>query len=195
MDGSRASAEDRADDIPRRRLTAKVAGPAVAAGAIAVGLVLIGSCGLGHQDIYVAPPPLNADLQSAPTATRSGSTTPGIVIPPSPTWRVAVNAPPRRTLTSSSATTSPTRPPLESGESPAPTPESPRTESTDDPDAGTTTKSRPTVTPRTTSPAAPTTRSSSDTGESTISTVPTEPTAQSEAAIPAAASPTSSNGG
>ncbi|MGV9677730.1 hypothetical protein ACWDSJ_20840 [Nocardia sp. NPDC003482] len=140
MDGSRESAGDRADDTSRR-LTAKVTGPAIAAGAVSLGLVLIGSCGLGHQDIYVAPPPLNSDLQSAQPGTRSTSTTPGVLIPPSPTWRIAINTPPRRTPTSATTSTTTSNPPVEPAdgqprpaeparnESPAPAPEPPRNES------------------------------------------------------------------
>ncbi|MBF6327219.1 hypothetical protein [Nocardia transvalensis] len=163
MDGSRASTGDRADDIPRR-LNAKVAGPAIAAGAVSVGLVLIGSCGLGRQDVYVAPPPLHADLQSAPPGSRSGTTTPAIVIPPSPTWRIAVNAPPRRTLTSTpSSTSTTTRPSFGSSSStssptrttePSTTTEPPLTTDPFDDVETTTSKSRPA--PTTTRPVPPT---------------------------------------
>lgn len=88
------------------RLNMKVAGPAMAAGAVSLGLVLIGACGVGHDDVYVAPPPLAADLQAASTPVKhvSGTTTARVVIPPSPSWRVAVNTPPRRTTTSSTTT-------------------------------------------------------------------------------------------
>ncbi len=95
----RAGTGDSADtDIPGR-LNMKVAGPAIAAGAVSLGLVLIGACGIGHKDVYVAPPPLAADLQTASTSIQRNSTTapPAVLIPPSPSWRVAANTPPRRT--------------------------------------------------------------------------------------------------
>lgn len=86
-------------------LSAKIAGPAAAAGAIAVGLVLIGVSGLGHRDVHVAPPPLNAGLQSAsggPNAGRPGvpTATYEVYIPPSPSWQVAPSMPRTHTETS-----------------------------------------------------------------------------------------------
>ncbi|RDI68657.1 hypothetical protein [Nocardia pseudobrasiliensis] len=183
-----------------RRLSAKVAGPAVAAGAVSLGLILIGSCGLGRHDIYVAPPALNADLQSAPTTGRSGSSTPAVAIPPSPTWRVAVNTPPRRTLTSGSATTSPGHSPdatdnpqvradfPRAPESSTPTAEPTRTiEPSDDSDlTTTTTKSLPTTTSTPAPLPIPTTHSS-DTQESTVPTVAPETTTSTPAAEPTTA--------
>ncbi|MGQ4616305.1 hypothetical protein [Nocardia sp. R7R-8] len=70
---------------------AKIAGPAIAAGAVSIGLVLIGVCGVGKQDTYVPPPPLEAGGYAEPVVRESatGSTTPKVVIPPSPTWRIA----------------------------------------------------------------------------------------------------------
>jgi hypothetical protein len=90
-----------------RRLGPKIAGPAIAAGAISLGLVVIGACGLRPHDTYVAPPPLAADLPSAAGTRAPTSTTYEVYIPPSPSWRVAVNTPPRRTstITPSSSTT------------------------------------------------------------------------------------------
>ncbi|MQY28667.1 hypothetical protein [Nocardia aurantia] len=104
MDGSKAGSGERADKVPNR-LNAAVAGPALAAGAISVGLVLIGACGLGHQDTYVAPPPLNADLQQAPAeVVRAGTTSSfQVVIPPSPSWRVAAQPPRLHTESSTPA--------------------------------------------------------------------------------------------
>ncbi|MCX4095960.1 hypothetical protein [Nocardia sp. alder85J] len=101
MDGSKAGSGERADKVPNR-LNARVAGPAIAAGAVSLGLVMIGACGLGHQDTYVAPPPLNADLQQAPSSiVRAGATTTfQVVIPPSPSWRMALEPPRRRTESS-----------------------------------------------------------------------------------------------
>ncbi|WP_405485505.1 hypothetical protein [Nocardia sp. NBC_00511] len=98
MDGSNAGADDRAV-FPVRRLPKHVAGVVAAVGAVSAGLILIGACGLGHQDTYVAPPPINADLQVAPetsTPSHSGTSTTGVIIPPSPTWRVAADMPSRR---------------------------------------------------------------------------------------------------
>ncbi|MEU6583181.1 hypothetical protein [Nocardia sp. NPDC046763] len=96
MDGSNAGADERGL-TPLRHLPKPVAGAAAAVGVVSAGLILLGACGIGHNDIYVAPPPLNADLQAAPvTSTNSSaSTTPAIVIPPSPTWRVAADQPSR----------------------------------------------------------------------------------------------------
>ncbi|WP_067667592.1 hypothetical protein [Nocardia miyunensis] len=100
MHGSKAELGDNAEDIPHR-LTAKVAGPAIAAGAISLGLVLIGACGLGHHDVYVAPPPLSTDGQVT-TGTRAASATSYVVvIPPSPSWRIAAKTTPRSTSTTS----------------------------------------------------------------------------------------------
>lgn len=82
-------------------MTAKIAGPAIAAGAISLGLVVIGACGLRPHNTYVAPPPLAAGLPSAAGTRAPTATTYDVYIPPSPTWRVAVNTPPRRTPTSS----------------------------------------------------------------------------------------------
>lgn len=79
----------------------KVAGPLAAAGAVSLGLVFIGACGIGQEDIYVPPPPIHSGPQAVeqarygdPTAT----TVAQVLIPPSPTWRMAPEPPPRRTL-------------------------------------------------------------------------------------------------
>ncbi|GAB4588541.1 hypothetical protein [Nocardia sp. IFM 10818] len=106
MHGSNADADERGA-LPLRRLPAPVKGAAAAVGVVSLGLILIGSCGLGGQDTYVPPPPLNADLQAAPSISRaSGTTTPAVVIPPSPTWRVASGPLPRRSTTPPSTTES-----------------------------------------------------------------------------------------
>ncbi|MEU4345729.1 hypothetical protein AB0H00_31525 [Nocardia sp. NPDC023852] len=70
---------------------AKIAGPAIAAGAVSIGLVLIGACGVGRHDTYVPPPPLKAGEYVEPAAHEgaTGSTTPRVIIPPSPTWKIA----------------------------------------------------------------------------------------------------------
>ncbi|WP_280266213.1 hypothetical protein [Nocardia wallacei] len=157
---NRAGSGGRADDTPRR-LNPRVAGPAAAAGAVSLGLVLIGSCGLGQRDVYVSPPPLQADLQSAPagSATPSGTTAPGVLIPPSPSWRVAVNPPPRRTPfgtpTSAGATVSAVDTTL-----PAPhhRPGDPTATSDDPGPTTTTTRPRITTTRPTTTRPAPTTQ-------------------------------------
>ncbi|KZM71490.1 hypothetical protein [Nocardia terpenica] len=93
-------------DGRRAGLTARVAGPAAAAGAVSLGLVVIGACGLGHRDVYVAPPPINADLQVAPSVGRGSTTTAAVRIPPSPTWRIAAKTTPRATSASATATPS-----------------------------------------------------------------------------------------
>ncbi|MBF6448873.1 hypothetical protein IU429_14460 [Nocardia elegans] len=164
----RASTGDRADEETPGRLNMKVAGPAMAAGAVSLGLVLIGACGIGHKDVYVAPPPLAADLQVATTPiTRSGTTTaPAVIIPPSPSWRVAANTPARRT-TSATATSTTTEaepsytafaPPVPTTttttQTPPPTPEPSAGEPSADSD--TTTTTRPHHTPRTVEESEPT---------------------------------------
>ncbi|MEV0359663.1 hypothetical protein AB0H71_26760 [Nocardia sp. NPDC050697] len=79
---------------------ARIAGPAVAAGAVSVGLVLIGMFGIDREDTYVAPPPLKSDpYAGAPVRDddgESGSSVPRITIPPSPSWQIAPAGPPRR---------------------------------------------------------------------------------------------------
>ncbi|MEU1983302.1 hypothetical protein [Nocardia sp. NPDC019395] len=79
----------------------KVAGPLAAAGAVSLGLVFIGACGIGQDDTYVPPPPIHSGPQAVeqaryadPTATSVAQ----VVIPPSPSWRMAPEAPPPRTL-------------------------------------------------------------------------------------------------
>ncbi|WP_280316539.1 hypothetical protein [Nocardia wallacei] len=145
------------DEESTPRLNARVAGPALAAGAVSLGLVLVGSCGLGQRDVYVTPPPLNAGLQSAPPggiATKApGTTGPAVLIPPSPSWRVAVNPPaPRRTLSGVPSTSPGAEPvPPVAGE-PAR-----GTEAIDD-TAPVTTTTRSTTTRPTTTRPAPTTR-------------------------------------
>ncbi|MET9485631.1 hypothetical protein [Nocardia sp. NPDC006630] len=160
MDGSNAGADKRGD-TPRRRIPAPVAGAAAAVGAVSLGLVLIGACGLGNQDVYVAPPALNADLQAAPETSQSGTTTPVVIIPPSPTWRVATEQSPRHSAPPS-VTTDP--------DDPGADPSAPSTSRT------TTTRSTTTTTRRTTTttePAAPTTEPTRATTEPAIAAVPT----------------------
>lgn len=108
----KADTGGRADEDIPGRLNMKVAGPAMAAGAVSLGLVLIGACGIGHKDVYVAPPPLAADLQVAtsPLTRSATTTTPAVLIPPSPTWRVAANTPARRTTSTTASTTAATEP-------------------------------------------------------------------------------------
>ncbi len=77
----------------------KIAGPVIAAGAVSAGLVLIGACGLGKHDTYVAPPPIKAANDNAAPAVRydtSTSAAPKVFIPPSPSWQVARPGPPRK---------------------------------------------------------------------------------------------------
>ncbi|MBF6160929.1 hypothetical protein [Nocardia cyriacigeorgica] len=78
---------------------AKIVGPVAAAGAVSLGLVLIGACGVGHDDTYVAPPPIRSGLNApAPVVEGTTITASKVVIPPSPTWRIAPDPGPRRTL-------------------------------------------------------------------------------------------------
>lgn len=79
----------------------KVAGPLAAAGAVSLGLVFIGACGIGQEDTYVPPPPIHSGPQAveqAGYADPSATTVAQVPIPPSPTWRMAPEPPPRRTL-------------------------------------------------------------------------------------------------
>ncbi|WP_327149915.1 hypothetical protein [Nocardia sp. NBC_01329] len=79
----------------------KVAGPLAAAGAVSLGLVLIGACGIGQEDTYVPPPPIHSGPQAAEPAQYTGdpaTSVAKVLIPPSPSWRMAPEPPPRRTL-------------------------------------------------------------------------------------------------
>ncbi|MFD6399595.1 hypothetical protein [Nocardia sp. NPDC060249] len=102
---------------------AKFVGPAVAVGAVSLGLIIIGACGVGQQDVYVPAPPLSADLAAAPArpADEPTSTTVHIPIPPSPSWRIAPYMSPRKPFSLSSTETSPSETPPPEGE-PAPEP-------------------------------------------------------------------------
>lgn len=78
---------------------ARIAGPAIAAGAVSVGLVLVGVFGVDPEDTYVAPPPLKSDPYQAAPARDDDSTettTVRITIPPSPSWQIAPAGAPRR---------------------------------------------------------------------------------------------------
>ncbi|WP_040695002.1 hypothetical protein [Nocardia vinacea] len=80
---------------------AKIAGPVIAAGAVSLGLVLIGACGIGKHDTYVAPPPIKSANDDAVPAVRYGTSTsaaPKVFIPPSPSWQVARPGPPRKSV-------------------------------------------------------------------------------------------------
>jgi hypothetical protein len=74
-----------------------VTGLALAAGAVSLGLVLIGACDLRPHDIYVAPPPLSTNLPTADGTRAPTVTTQDVYIPPSPSWRVAVSTSPHPT--------------------------------------------------------------------------------------------------
>ncbi|MEU0499933.1 hypothetical protein [Nocardia sp. NPDC005998] len=90
------------------RSRAKIAGPAIAVGAVSLGLVLIGACGLGKHDTYVAPPPIRSANDAAPVV-RAGTTSavPKVHIPPSPSWQVAPPGPPRKPAGFTDPSTSP----------------------------------------------------------------------------------------
>ncbi|NEW43471.1 hypothetical protein GV792_11700 [Nocardia cyriacigeorgica] len=78
---------------------AKIVGPVAAAGAVSLGLVLIGACGVGHDDTYVAPPPIRSGSHApAPVVEGTTVTASKVIIPPSPTWKIAPVPAPRRTL-------------------------------------------------------------------------------------------------
>lgn len=111
---------------------AKIAGPVIAAGAVSLGLVLIGACGLGKHDTYVAPPPIKSANDEAVPAVRYGTSTsaaPKVFIPPSPSWQVARPGPPRKsvdfTVPPSALPESTTRGPRDSTPYAAPTAEPP----------------------------------------------------------------------
>ncbi|MEV4154607.1 hypothetical protein AB0J48_16425 [Nocardia salmonicida] len=110
---------------------AKLVGPAVAVGAVSLGLIIIGACGVGQQDVYVPAPPLSADLAAAPArvADEPTSTTVHISIPPSPTWRIAPYMSPRKPFSLSSTETSPSETPTEGGPDPESRPAEATTES------------------------------------------------------------------
>ncbi|APE36613.1 hypothetical protein BOX37_24830 [Nocardia mangyaensis] len=145
---------------------AKIIGPAVAAGAVSLGLIVIGACGVGQQEVYVPPPPLSADLAVAPSRLpeEPTATTYRIEIPPSPTWRVAPYMPPRKPFSLSSTETTP-KPPAEDDDStesrPPEAAAEPRTpETTDDSTTDPEPEPEPAAAepPTTTSPARTTTR-------------------------------------
>lgn len=110
---------------------AKLVGPAVAVGAVSLGLIIIGACGVGQQDVYVPAPPLSADLAAAPArvADEATSTTVHIPIPPSPTWRIAPYMSPRKPFSLSSTETSPSETPPEGEPAPESHPAEATTES------------------------------------------------------------------
>ncbi|MFB7875963.1 hypothetical protein ACFC06_11970 [Nocardia sp. NPDC056064] len=95
---------------------AKIVGPAIAVGAVSLGLIIIGACGVGQQDVYVPPPPIEAELAVAPAPVadeQTTSTSSTISIPPSPSWRIAPQMSPRKPFSLSSTETSPSEPPAE----------------------------------------------------------------------------------
>ncbi|WP_336085855.1 hypothetical protein [Nocardia sp. SSK8] len=140
---------------------AKVVGPAIAVGAVSLGLIIIGACGVGQQDVYVPPPPIEAELAvaPAPVADEVTSTTYSIAIPPSPTWRIAPHMSPRKPFSLSSTETEPSEPPAEGEPSENPRPSEATTEShppettTVEDQPVTTTRPRITTTPRVTTPS------------------------------------------
>lgn len=168
---------------------AKIVGPAIAVGAVSLGLIVIGACGVGQQDVYVPPPPLRANLAAAPSpvADETTSTTTRVPIPPSPTWRIAPYMSPRKPFSLSSTETSPSEQPPEGESTESAPPEAATTESrppettTEDhstttaPRTTTTTRPRPTYTtpPRTTRPTV-----DPEVEETTETTEPDLPTTQ-----------------
>lgn len=174
---------------------AKIVGPAIAVGAVSLGLIVIGACGVGQQDVYVPPPPLRANLAAAPSpvADETTSTTTRVPIPPSPTWRIAPYMSPRKPFSLSSTETSPSERPPEGESTESAPPEAATTESrpaeTTTEDHSTTTAPRTTTTrPRPTFTTPPrTTRPTVDpeVEETTETTEPDLPTTQShDRAVP-----------
>ncbi|WP_280340196.1 hypothetical protein [Nocardia neocaledoniensis] len=167
---------------------AKIVGPAIAVGAVSLGLIVIGACGVGQQDVYVPPPPLRANLAAAPSpvADETTSTTTRVPIPPSPTWRIAPYMSPRKPFSLSSTETSPSEQPPEGESTESAPPEAATTESrppeTTTEDHSTTTAPRTTTTrPRPTYTTPPrTTRPTVDpeVEETTETTEPDLPTTQ-----------------
>ncbi|MGW0047557.1 hypothetical protein [Nocardia cyriacigeorgica] len=97
---------------------AKIVGPVAAAGAVSLGLVLIGACGVGHDDTYVAPPPIRSGPNApAPVVEGTTITASRVVIPPSPTWKIAPDPGPRRTLPAHWTTENPDEDSTEGAES------------------------------------------------------------------------------
>ncbi|RJO79994.1 hypothetical protein D5S18_01745 [Nocardia panacis] len=153
---------------------ARIIGPAVAVGAVSAGLILIGACGVGRQDTYVAPPPLKNGPALAAAPVRddvTSSSTPKVIIPPSPSWRMAPNMPRQETNFtvppsggSTTETTTPGRSPSATAEADDPTLTLPprTTASDDEPLNRTTVRPRPTTSaPTTTRPAGRSTAPSS----------------------------------
>ncbi|MFG1791576.1 hypothetical protein [Nocardia sp. NPDC049149] len=150
----------------------KIAGPAIAAGAVSLGLVLIGACGIGRNDTHVDPPPLQSDPYIAPAAAREGvTTTAAVLIPPSPTWQIAPYQAPHATPFTGFATTT-SGEPTPSGESTAPAPHEDPAPS----DSETTTRpTRPATTAR---PTTPRTTTEPSTSEPAVTTRPAPPSGE-----------------
>ncbi|MFE3541886.1 hypothetical protein ACFXK0_02805 [Nocardia sp. NPDC059177] len=167
---------------------AKVVGPAIAVGAVSLGLIIIGACGVGQQDVYVPPPPIEADLAVAPAPIAdevTSTTSSRVSIPPSPSWRIAPHMSPRKPFSLSSTETTPSEPPTEGAPSEESRPSEATTESqppetTVDDQPVTTTRpritTRPsptrTIPPRTTTPRTTTPRFTIPDGDTEI-TIPT----------------------
>ncbi|WP_225724993.1 MULTISPECIES: hypothetical protein [unclassified Nocardia] len=140
---------------------ARIIGPAIAVGAVSAGLILIGACGVGSHDTYVPPPPLKNGpaMAAAQVHSDASSTAPKVIIPPSPSWQMAPNAPRLNagftvppSSTSTETTPQPGQP-TDSDDSTTTTPARPTTTS-DEPLS--TTRPHPTTTTR---PPRPTTHS------------------------------------
>lgn len=87
----------------------KLVGPGIAVGAVSLGLIVIGSCGIGGDDTYVPPPPLDSRPAAVaiPQEDGAGITVVPVIIPPSPSWQVAPAGPPRKPAGYRTMTTTP----------------------------------------------------------------------------------------
>lgn len=130
---------------------AKIVGPVAAAGAVSLGLVLIGACGVGSEDTYVAPPPIRSGSHApAPVVEGTTITASKVIIPPSPTWKIAPDPGPRRTLPAHWTTEIPDEDSTDSvDEDSRPLPAAARPAHHDDGAAATTEDWEPTSTPTT----------------------------------------------
>ncbi|MFC4375329.1 hypothetical protein ACFO5K_14610 [Nocardia halotolerans] len=167
---------------------AKLVGPAIAVGAVSLGLIVIGACGIGQQDVYVPPPPLQAGLVAAPSPVAdevSSTTSATVAIPPSPTWRIAPYVSPRKPFSLSSTETTSSEQPSASETSP----EHPTADATTEPHSPTPTTESWTPEPTTESPPTTTEEQTPTTTRAPDITPPgrtvspwTPPTAEDQAA-------------
>ncbi|GGK46821.1 hypothetical protein [Nocardia camponoti] len=168
-----------------KKMPTKFLGPLVAVGTVSFGLIVIGACGVGQKDTYVAPPPIQAELAAAPApiADVTSSTTVRLTIPPSPTWQVGPYVSPRKPFSLSSTETSESATPSEGA------PEEPRPELAMETSAATTVvQPTPSKTPTVVAPVAPT--ATTTPAAPTTSDAPTPTAAPTTTAEPTTVAPT-----